>query len=124
MIKNLLIALAVIVAGGVVLVYLDATSYVAGLVVLGIAVFFGLQRMSGNRGEVRVDDASRESSLNAVVPAGQALLYIYRDGITGKLVGWNVSLDGAALAQLKSPRFTQTTLGPGSHTLAVNAGAS
>jgi hypothetical protein len=40
------------------------------------------------------------------------------------LVGWNVSLDGAELAQLRSPRFTQTTLGPGSHMLAVNSAAS
>jgi hypothetical protein len=37
----------------------------------------------------------------------------------GKAVGWNVSLDGAALAQLRSPRFTQTAVSPGIHTLAV-----
>jgi hypothetical protein len=58
--------------------------------------------------------------LSAPAPAGQALLYIYREGFMGKAVGWNVSLDGKALAQLRSPRFTQTTVGPGRHTLAVS----
>jgi hypothetical protein len=120
MIKNLLIALAVTFVAGVVVMYVGATSSLAMAVVLGIAVFFALHMTSRNRKEVRVDDAHRLSSLRAVAPAGQALLYIYREGFAGKLVGWNVSLDGTALAQLRSPRFTQTTLGPGSHTLAVS----
>jgi hypothetical protein len=120
MIKNLLIALAVTFVAGVVIMYVGATSSLAMAVVLGVAVFFALHMTSRNRKEVRVDDAHRLSSLRAVAPAGQALLYIYREGFVGKLVGWNVSLDGTSLAQLRSPRFTQTTLGPGSHTLAVS----
>lgn len=83
-------------------------------------MFFILQR-SGNRKEVRVDDAGHQASLNAVAPTGQSLLYIYREGrenFVGKAVGWNVFLDGTALAQLRSPRFTQTVLSPGPHTLA------
>jgi hypothetical protein len=90
--------------------------------VIAILVFFVLQMLSGNRKEVRVDDAGRQSSLHATAPAGQSLLYIYREGFVGKAVGWNVSLDGASLAQLRSPRFTQTTLSPGSHTLAASIG--
>lgn len=88
-------------------------------VVLGGAVYFTLQARSSNREETRVDDASREAALRAVAPPGQALLYIYREGFLGKAVGFNVSLDGSALVQLRTPRFTQTTLRPGAHTLAV-----
>jgi hypothetical protein len=91
-------------------------------VVFGVLVFFILQMRAGNRKEVRVDAASRQSLLSAIAPTGQALLYVYREGFMGKMVGWNVSLDGVALAQLRSPRFTQTTLSPGSHTLAVTLG--
>ena len=113
MIKNALIAFAVAFVIAVGLEFLNRwadpeSSAVSPLIptVTAIVVFSLLQMLSGNRKEVRVDDASRRSSLSAVAPAGQALLYIYREGFVGRLVGWNVSLDGAALAQLRSPRFT------------------
>jgi hypothetical protein len=128
MIKNVLIALAVAFVAGVGLGFMDRvsgssseTSFIMP-VVLGVFVFFFLQMRSGNRKEVRVDAASRQSSLSAAAPAGQALLYVYREGFMGKMVGWNVTLDGAALAQLRSPRFTQTTVSPGSHSLTVSLG--
>jgi hypothetical protein len=126
MVKNLLIAVAVAFLAGLGIEFLDQLSGSATTspfimpTVLGFFVFFFLQMRAGNRKEVRIDDASRQSSLSAVAPAGQALLYIYREGFVGKMVGWNVSLDGTALAQLRSPRFTQTTLNPGAHTLAVS----
>jgi hypothetical protein len=128
MIKNLLIGFAVAFAVGVGFGLLDyfsgassSTSFVLP-VVLGFFTFLILQMLSGNRKEARVDDAARQSSLSAPAPAGQALLYIYREGFMGKAVGWNVSLDGKALAQLRSPRFTQTAISPGHHTLAVSLG--
>jgi len=128
MIKNALIAFAVAFVAGVGLGFLEGlsgssseTTFIIPVVV-GVLVFFILQMRSGNRKEVRVAATDRHSSLNAVAPAGKALLYVYREGFMGKMVGWNVSLDGTALAQLRSPRFTQTTLSPGSHTLAVSLG--
>jgi hypothetical protein len=126
MIKNLLIAFAVAFVAGVGFGFLDhlsgSPSSISSTlpVVFGGLTFFGLQMRAGNRKESRVDDGSRRASLTAVAPAGQALLYIYREGFVGKMVGWNVSLDGSALAQLRSPRFTQTTLSSGSHTLTVD----
>jgi hypothetical protein len=128
MIKNLLIGFAVTFAAGVGFGLLDyfsgssSSTSVVLPVVLGFFTFLILQMLSGNRKEARVDDAARQSSLSAPAPAGEALLYIYREGFVGKAVGWNVSLDGKALAQLRSPRFTQTTITPGRHTLAVSLG--
>lgn len=121
MIKNLLIAFAVAFVAGIVFSYAgqDPTLVMGMPVVFGCLAFFGLQMTAGNRKEVQVDKAARESALNAAVPAGQALLYVYREGFMGNRIGWNVSLDGAHLTQLRSPRFIQTTLNPGSHTLAV-----
>jgi hypothetical protein len=124
-IKHFLIALAVAIVAGAAFGFLDnlsgspspTTSYLP--VVFAGLTFFALQMRSGNRKEVRVDDANRQASLNAVAAPGQALLYVYREGFVGKVVGWNVCLDGNALAQLRSPRFTHTTLSPGSHTLNV-----
>jgi hypothetical protein len=128
MIKNLLLGFAVAFAAGIgfgLLDYFSGSSSSTSVVmpmVLGFLTFLVLQALSGNRKEARVDDATRQSSLSAPAPAGQALLYIYREGFMGKAVGWNVSLDGKALAQLRSPRFTHTTINPGRHTLAVSLG--
>ena len=93
---------------------------------MGVVVFFILQMRSGNRNEVRGDDAAREVALQGPVPPGRAALYIYREGFAGKAVGFDVSLDGAPLAQLRSPRFTWTTVAPGTHKLSVgmNGGMS
>jgi hypothetical protein len=121
MTKNLLIAVAVTFVAGIVLTYLgavDARSMMM-LGILGFAVFSALQMTAGNRKEVHIDNATREAALHATAPAQQALLYVYREGLLGKRLGWNVLLDGAFLAQLRSPRFTRTILNPGSHTLAV-----
>jgi len=87
---------------------------------IGSLTFFILQMKSGNRKESRLDKAQRQASLSAIAPEGKALLYVYRDGFVGKAVGWNVSLDGAVVAQLKSPRFTQIEIAPGPHALRVH----
>lgn len=126
MIKNLLIGVGVTCVLAFGFGFLDAltgTSTTSGFtlpIVFGTLTFLALQGLSGNRKEVRVDEASRQASLSAAAPSGQALLYVYREGFVGKFVGWNVSLDGTALAQLKSPRFTQAILSRGSHTLTVS----
>jgi hypothetical protein len=130
LIKNALIGFAVAFVAGFALSFLDTVSGSSSgsgpsLVlpaVLGILTFFMLQMLSGNRKEARVDDAARQAALSATVPPGQALLFVYREGFVGKAVGWNVTLDGTALAQLKSPRFACTAIGPGSHKLTVGLG--
>ena len=122
MIKNALIAIVVTVVGIVLVQWgTEGTYSYFGPIAVGCSLFYFLQMRSGNTKEIRMDDASRKASLDAVVPPGQALLYIYREGIVGKAVGWNVSLDGTGLAQLQSPRFIQTTVGPGTHTLGASA---
>ena len=76
MIRSSLIALAVTFVSAVGLGFLDwriGSSSPSGFILpmgLGAFTFFILQMMSGNRKEVRVDDASRQSSLNAAIPAG------------------------------------------------------
>ena len=129
LIKNSVIAFAVAFGVAFLLSFLQTvsgapsgSSSFALPAALGILTFFFLQMRSGNRKEARVDDAARQAALAASVPAGQALLFVYREGFAGKAVGWNVALDGAALAQLKSPRFTCTSIQPGKHVLAVNLG--
>jgi hypothetical protein len=128
MLKNGLIAFGVAFASGLAFSFLNQlthspteTSFVLPTV-LGTLTFFILQMRSGNRKETRADDSARQAALAAAVPPGQALLFVYREGFAGKAVGWNVSLDGVSLAQLRSPRFTCTTLRPGRHVLAVNLG--
>ena len=123
MIKNILIAVAAVFVGWVGLQLLHASFLTPTIpLIFGASVFMAQQRLSANRQELLVDDATRQSCLSAVAPAGQALLYVYREGLLGKFLGWDVSVDGMALAQLRSPRFTQATLRPGPHTLAVRVG--
>jgi hypothetical protein len=121
--KNFLISFAVVIVAGIgcgVLEHLAGSSATPLYLIpmaLGFSVFSLLQIRSGTSKEVRVDDAARQAAISAVAPAGQALLYLYREGFVGKAVGWDVTLDFAKLAQLRSPRFTQTTVPAGSHTL-------
>jgi hypothetical protein len=89
-------------------------------VALGLVTFWILQGLAGNRKEMRVDEVGKQAALKAAVPPGYALLYAYREGFVGKAAGWDVSLDGKALAQLRSPRFTQTVVRPGEHLMAVS----
>jgi hypothetical protein len=128
LLRNVLIGFGVTFVTGFVLGFLESasgpsagTSWTLPVVFGGLA-FLVLQMKSGNRKETRADDSVRQAALNAAVPPGQASVYIYREGFAGKAVGWNVALDGVGLAQLKSPRFTCTTVAPGHHTLSVSLG--
>jgi hypothetical protein len=124
--KNFLISFAVVLVAGIgcgILEHLAGSSEAPLYLIpmaLGFSVFSLLQIRSGTTKEAPVDDATREAALSAVAPAGQALVYIYREGFVGKAVGWDVTLDFANLAQLRSPRFTQTTVPAGPHTLRVS----
>src|SRR5262249_50539168 len=129
MIKNLLIAFGVTFVLALGFGFINGiTAQSSGVVTtvlpmtFGILTFLGLQMRAGTRKEAPVDDAVRRAAVGGVAPPGQALLYVYREGFVGKLVGWDVSLDGSALAQLRSPRFTQAVVSPGAHTLKVSLG--
>jgi hypothetical protein len=129
MFKNMLIALGVFL--GLALLF-EAADRLTGVnssgsldvlpLTISILTFFVLQMKSGNRREARADDAARRAALDAPMPHGQALLYVYREGFAGKAVAWDVALDGAVLAQLKSPRFTQAVVRPGPHKLNASIG--
>lgn len=130
LIKNLLIGFAVAFVAGFGLSFLETVSGSASgsgvtytmPTVMGVITFFGLQMRAGNHKESKVDAGARQAALSAVVPPGQVLLYVYREGFAGKAVGWNVALDGAELVQLKSPRFTRIVIQPGNHVLGVRVG--
>lgn len=120
--RNGIIAGAVIVVTSFILGALGDTtlSSTAVSVGLGAFVWYFLQNVAGNRTVKSVPDAERNRLLAEPVPAGQAVLYILREGIRGALVGWEVELDEHKLAQLKSPRFTRVVVAAGEHTLKVN----
>jgi hypothetical protein len=84
-------------------------------VMLGGFTYTFLSNVSGTRKEAKPDDAARADALNFAVPDGCARVYILRTGFLGKAVGMDISMDGHAVAQLKSPRFTVVDVAPGAH---------
>ncbi len=60
-------------------------------------------------------------SAEAVAPAGQALLYVYRPGPLGLSYGYTVELDGQLVGELKSQRYLRLAIAPGEHALQVAA---
>ncbi len=87
----------------------------------GITTYL-LLNLAGNR-KVRTGGADAVSDALAMrPPAGEALIYVYREGFVGMAAGMNVTLDGRPVAQLKSPRFTCLAIAPGAHLLAAGFG--
>ncbi|HMD19248.1 MAG TPA: hypothetical protein VKH40_02955 [Alloacidobacterium sp.] len=89
-IRNFQISLAVIVVSGVALSLLDLAAGGSSSslsiflpIFLGILAGCALQAMSENRREVRIDDATRQSSLNAVPPAGPGQLPSLQRAVSG-----------------------------------------
>lgn len=60
-------------------------------------------------------------SAEAVAPAGQALLYVYRPGPLGLSYGYTVELDGRPVGELKSQRYLRLAIAPGEHALQAAA---
>jgi len=86
----------------------------------GAAFVFG--NLSGNRRVASASDAEKRSALSEPPPAGKAVLFVYRQGYIGKLVGMNIELYGTGVAQIKSPRFIRLVVAPGVHTVTAYFG--
>lgn len=82
---------------------------------LGALTAFVLANLAGNRKVAAASGAERQAALSSPPPAGKALLVVWREGFVGMAAGLNVTVDGVARAQLKSPRFVVIPLEPGVH---------
>lgn len=90
--------------------------------IFGAIVTFGMANLVGTKGSKAATPAQKEAALAFRAEPGQALLIVFREGFVGKAVGLNLELDGAAVAQLKSPRFTALSIAPGAHRLTAGFG--
>ncbi len=85
------------------------------LAILIVGIVIVARNLMSNR---KVPDAAPEARAQALMftpDSANAVLYILRTQFIGKAVGVNVEIDGRAVAQLKSPRFTRIALTPGAH---------
>ncbi len=87
--------------------------------IIGVGVWYYLSSVAGNRQVPTMSTAQRDAALASMPPAGGGFVYVYRDGLSGNFLGFDVVLDGQTVAQLKSPRFTQLAVLAGSHQLSV-----
>ncbi len=87
--------------------------------IAGIATYFILTNISGNRKVSTVDAATHQRALAFEVPPERAALYVMRTGFPGRATGMNISIDGRDVAQIKSYRFTRVDVPPGAHTVVV-----
>lgn len=83
----------------------------------GVFVAMGVLNLGGNKQAPLADAQARAQALSLHPPAGMARLIVVREGIVAKSNGVDLELDGRAVAQLKSPRFTVLQLTPGQHML-------
>ena len=99
----------------------SAPIWLPGLI-FGAITAFGMANLVGTKGSKAATPAQKEAALAFRAEPGQALLIVFREGFVGKAVGLNLVLDGVAVAQLKSPRFTALSIPPGAHTLSAGFG--
>lgn len=90
--------------------------------IFGAIVTFGMANLVGTKGSKAATPAQKEAALAFRAEPGQALLIVFREGFVGKAVGLNLVLDGVAVAQLKSPRFTALSIAPGTRVLSAGFG--
>ena len=122
MIRNGVIAFVVAVVGGFLFGLLGSVlrvkwGFLSTLIpaMLGVFTFYILFNLSGTRKETKADAAALADALGFAAPAGRARVYVLRTGFAGKAAGMNITIDGAVVAQLKSPRFTVIDVAPGAH---------
>lgn len=94
----------------------------APAVFAGVFAAYIAGNLAGNRRVAEASDEDRTEALTSAPPPGQARLYVYRDGFVGSAAGLNVSVDGADVGQLKSPRFLSVALPAGRHTVRAGFG--
>jgi predicted heme/steroid binding protein len=92
----------------------DAPGWVVavGLLVVVIMVFYFL---SGNKKEVRLDQAAASDALAMQAPADKARIYIARHGFVASQQGMNIAIDDTHQGQFKSGRVLVADLQPGRH---------
>lgn len=130
LLRNLAIAAALAVAVGFVFGFLGALLHSEEVgssgqwlgATLGILTFFILHLRAGNRPATPADAAARAQALSFTCSPNQALVYFIRTGFAGKAVGVDIDVDGKAVAQIKSPRFTCVAVPPGAHELRAHIG--
>jgi hypothetical protein len=88
----------------------------------GVVAGFVSNNLAGNRKIASASGDEKRAALDRAPPAGKALLYIYREGFVAKLVGLNLTVDGRAVGQLKSPRFTCVVVPAGAHAVSAQFG--
>lgn len=122
-VRNALIGFAVTVAVSFVLGFFGGGAYSALLgVILGIATWYILMNLSGNRSTRTIATADRDALLAQPPPSGSAIVYVARQGFAGGMAGFDIVLDGEQVAQLKSPQMTRLVVTPGAHTLRAGPG--
>jgi hypothetical protein len=114
------VAFAVGLVLGVLTGFDFTTVYIAGF--FGVVTAYILANLAGNRKVAIAPAAEREVALRFEAPGDKAVVYVFREGFMGKAAGMEIALDGLAVAQLKSPRFTRLTLSAGPHTLSAYYG--
>ena len=85
---------------------------VVALVVVVVMVFYFL---SGNKKEVRLDQAAASDALAMQAPADKARIYIARHGFVASQQGMNIAIDDTHQGQFKSGRVLVADLQPGRH---------
>lgn len=83
----------------------------------GILTAYLMANLQGTKAGPKASDEQKAAALNLKPSPGKALIIAYRQGFVGKAAGMQVSLDGAILAQIKSPQFTAKEVDPGPHSL-------
>ena len=88
----------------------------------GVFTAYLMANLAGNRRSAKGSDAQKQAVLDLRTDPGQALLIVFREGFLGSAAGMDVSVDGRFVAQLKSPRFTATSVAPGARRLSMGFG--
>src|SRR5262249_31353229 len=93
-----------------------------GGVFAGSLTAYLMANLAGNRKIANASDTDKRTALARTPPAGKALVFLYREGFVAKLAGMNLGIDGHAVPQLKSPRFTCVVVSAGKPTLKASFG--
>ena len=96
----------------------SSAPYLPGALI-GMVTAVVLLGLGGNRKVAFGSKTQRDAALAMAPPSGQALIYVFRKSLTGQALGLDVTLDDAAIAQIRSGRFTCCPVSPGPHRLTV-----
>lgn len=119
----ILIGLAVAVVFGLILQIAGMGTFgVITAVILGVFVGYLAANLQGTKAGPQASEAQRAAALSLRPSPGKALVVVYREGVMGMAAGLNITLDGAPLAQIKSPQFTATEVAPGRHVVTCGFG--